>query len=147
MKITVEDACLALLPLLACRSADSTGPGAPPAPLLRTEWVLTSIASGAVPGNLLELDEPPTLRLETKGDTVQVSGFSGVNRFTGGCTLEPAEQLTFSPLITTRMAGPPERMKLESVLLEHLQGAHFYAISGTELSIFTELGRLGFRAK
>lgn len=62
--------------------------------------------------------KPPTLQLLDGG---RVAGFAGVNRFNGGFTLGDGGALLWSPgMAVTRMAGPPERMALESAFLKAL---------------------------
>lgn len=61
----------------------------------------------------------PTLRFE--GDA-RVSGFAGVNRCSGSVAIGDVgamgeTPLRFGPIATTRMAGPPDRMALESAFL------------------------------
>jgi heat shock protein HslJ len=53
----------------------------------------------------------------------RVSGRVGVNRFTGPYTLG-GETIEFGPAAVTRMAGPPELMKLEDRFLAALEGEH-----------------------
>ncbi|MFN0068031.1 MAG: META domain-containing protein [Limisphaerales bacterium] len=51
----------------------------------------------------------------------RVAGFAGVNRFNGAFTLRDGGVLEWSPgPAVTRMAGPPERMALESAFLKAL---------------------------
>lgn len=53
----------------------------------------------------------PTLRLDATKR--QASGFSGVNRFSGGYE-RTAEKFKFGALAATEMAGPPEQMAVEA---------------------------------
>lgn len=63
-------------------------------------------------------ERPPVLQFLEGG---RVAGFAGVNRFNGGFTLGDGGALTWAPaMASTRMAGPPERMALESALLATL---------------------------
>lgn len=55
----------------------------------------------------------------TFGDDGQVSGSGGVNRLTGAYSVD-GPVLTFGPLATTRMAGPPELMAEEQAVLAAL---------------------------
>ena len=68
------------------------------------KWVLVSMNSnGAIPGANLSLEF---------GANNAVSGFGGVNRFSGTCTTSTG-QLKFGPLVATKMGGSPELMKTE----------------------------------
>jgi heat shock protein HslJ len=88
-----------------------------PVALDAVEWRLTEIngqpARAAVEGK----HGLPTLRFNA--EKKQVNGFSGVNRFFGNYKQE-GEKLMFLPLASTRMAGPPEAMKLEGKFLAML---------------------------
>ena len=78
---------------------------------LEGSWLVESLAVG---GELVPpLDGGRPLTLEVSGD--QVSGSSGVNRFTGTWGSESI----FSTLATTRMAGARELMAQEAILLTH----------------------------
>ncbi len=50
----------------------------------------------------------------------EVSGFSGCNRFFGSYSFVSGE-LTFGPLVTTRMACPPDKMDAERKVLALLE--------------------------
>jgi heat shock protein HslJ len=60
---------------------------------------------------------------EIRFDDGRVSGQVGVNRFTGSYTVT-GDTIEFGPAAVTRMAGPPERMDLESRFHQALQGEH-----------------------
>ena len=108
--------CLALL--LACSDAsrpeDETP--APDTPSLDEssllgEWKLREIGGQEIPAPL-----EAKFALEPEG---RVHGHSGVNRMSGTWTLD-GDTFRFGPLATTRMAGPPEAMELESRVHEAL---------------------------
>ena len=63
------------------------------------------------------LDGGRPLTLAVYGE--QVSGSSGVNRFTGRL----GQGLVFSTLAVTKMAGPEEFMAQEGIFLAHLESA------------------------
>jgi heat shock protein HslJ len=66
----------------------------------------------------------PTLRVEEDGS---VAGFSGCNRFHG--RFEEGESpgaVSVGPLVSTRMACPPEAMELERTFLASLRGVESY---------------------
>lgn len=76
----------------------------------------------------------PSLAVGANG---RVSGFAGVNRFTGTLDLKALEQGRFatSPLATTRMAGPPESMQLEQRFLLAMSRADACRADDTSLSL------------
>ena len=71
--------------------------------------------------------DPPTLAVADG----QVSGFAGVNRLAG--RLAGEGELLFGPLATTRMAGPPPAMELETRYLAALQQATGWRIEDGRL--------------
>ena len=64
-------------------------------------------------------DEPRTASLTFEGDG-QVFGTGGVNRLRGTWSVD-GDTLTFGPVVSTLMAGPPAAMHQESELLRLLQ--------------------------
>jgi heat shock protein HslJ len=64
------------------------------------------------------------------GARSSVSGYSGVNRFSGTYSHSPGELLVgamwIADLITTRRAGPPEAMEFEAALLSVLERARSF---------------------
>lgn len=79
--------------------------------------------------------------------TGQVSGFSGVNRFHGSYTIDDSV-ISFGPVISTRMAGAPELMELESAFLKFVStdvdfeitdGRLALAINETEIARFVPI--------
>lgn len=127
-----------LLPLLAIslfatNGCESTG-GSARTPLESTigDWTLTQLAGDD--GARLPANETARPTLSIDGDGL-VSGFSGVNRYTGSLSLDALAQGQFSlgPVATTRMAGPPEAMDLESQFLETLSRVDAYGVEGDVL--------------
>ena len=89
----------------------------PAAALTRPDgWQVVSIDDASV------TEPAPTVALDPDGT---VSGTTGVNRYRG--TYELAESLLeIGPLMTTRMAGPPDAMDVET---------HFLAILGEPVAV------------
>lgn len=73
--------------------------------------------------------EAPTLVVA--GD--EVSGFAGVNRYTG--RLADEGEFLFGPLASTRMAGPPAAMELETRYLSALQQATGWRVEEGQLRV------------
>ena len=90
--------------------------------VLEGEWTLSAIEGFDIPAGLRG---EPGLSVDSEG---RVSGFSGVNRFSG--TLDPDGTGVFRPLATTRRAGPPDAMALETAFLKALDSAA--AVEGSE---------------
>jgi heat shock protein HslJ len=85
--------------------------GLEPAKLLGAEWVCVTIAGKAAGGG-----RAPTL---TFGDDGRVTGFSGANRFSTDYT-SARGVVRFGQMVSTKMAGDPDRMALERSFLEAL---------------------------
>jgi heat shock protein HslJ len=105
--------------------------------LAGTSWVVTSLDDAPVP----DID-PPTIAF----DDERVSGSTGANRFTGGWTLANGV-VVFTPLATTRMAGPAERMELERRYLAVLEGRCTVYAHGDGLMLRSDGGSLELRAR
>ena len=96
-------------------------------------WVVTAYRDG------LELVTPDGdgRRLEITFQDDSVFGSMGINRFTG----RVERDLIASPLATTRMAGPPQLMRQEDLLLQLLVGADVIDVDGNGMT----MGRNGFK--
>lgn len=147
----VAPALLMTFALGACAPApdpDEPRPGAePPAPGLqsmpavgdpvmvqvpeRHPWEISRIAGFELPPEVGR----PTLVLEA--ETAEVSGFAGVNRFTGSYELG-ADRLVFGPLASTRMAGSPEAMAMEQIYLEALSRIDGWRLRDERLELLVD---------
>ncbi|WP_123370121.1 META domain-containing protein [Cellulomonas sp. PhB150] len=72
-------------------------------------WTVTAVSGVTVPSGE---QHGPWLTFDGDG---QVFGMSGVNRVRGTWSVD-GDVLTFGPLASTMMAGPPQAMALESAL-------------------------------
>jgi heat shock protein HslJ len=102
-------------------------------------WVVTSYRSD---DEMIVPDHRVEAHLNIDGN--RISGTMGVNRYMG----QIEEGLPGEPLAATRMAGPPELMRQEDILLDHLQKADAVEVfEGMTLSrdglILVELRRRG----
>src|SRR5210317_1960312 len=81
------------------------------------QWILKEMT---VEGKEYELTgEKPFIKIDDDG---KISGFAGVNRFFGSADIDDEGTVTFpSAFGSTRMAGPPEQMKLENAFLATLE--------------------------
>lgn len=77
-----------------------------------------------------------TLSITDNGDgSYAVSGFSGVNNYSGSLTVS-GNNITFAPnLASTRMAGPQDAMEFEAAYLELLGNADTLSVTDSELSL------------
>jgi heat shock protein HslJ len=89
---------------------------------LKGEWVLQSIRGKDVQAILPAGARPPSIDIASDGS---VSGFTGVNKISTSLDLDVVakNQIRMTPPITTRMAGPPEAMDVESQFLRALEKA------------------------
>jgi heat shock protein HslJ len=81
-----------------------------------TDWVLTELNGEAV--EEAESMKRPSIRFDS--ETGLVAGYSGVNQYSGGYTME-SDLPEFGPIRMTMMAGPPEAMELESDFMKALE--------------------------
>jgi len=116
-------------------SAQGAADGAPlvatDAQLVGTRWTCTELEGTELPEGA-----PPSLAFDG-GDApgaISVAGHSGVNRFGGSATIADGT-LSFGALMSTRMAGPPERMQLEAAYLAMLQSVDGASIVGDTLTL------------
>jgi heat shock protein HslJ len=111
----VAFAVLAPIALAAC--AANKGAGVNLADAIVGDWNLHCI--NRVPVAVPQGARVPSLSFTPDG---RVSGFAGVNRVSGG--FDPATladgRLSFGPMAMTKMAGPPELMKLEDEFTQAL---------------------------
>jgi putative lipoprotein len=101
-----------------------------PAPMENVAWRLVELLGEPV--STTAGDEAPSLRFDAASKTV--TGHTGVNRFNGGYVLD-GEALSFGVLATTRRAGPPERMELETRFLQSLERTRTGVVSGSTLEL------------
>ena len=100
-------------------------------PLAYTQWALVELD-----GEPVELEAlAPNLSLDLEES--RVAGSSGVNRFAGTFVMSEGE-LRFGPLVTTRMAGPEDAMRLEQRFLEALARVTFYELEGRALTLLAD---------
>jgi heat shock protein HslJ len=130
----------------ASTSSAGSSPGTKPMPipmttplpqaLAGTAWQVVSLPRFSLaPGTSLSLASL-TLRFE---EPARAAGNSGVNRFSAQVNAD-ASQLRFVSPISTRMAGPPELMALESEFLARLQAVSAWKIDGNRLRLSDAAG-------
>ena len=92
------------------------------------EWTLTKLN-----GKAIEAAKRPTM-LFSHG---KLSVFGGVNQLTGSYALV-RNTVTMSDLASTKMAGPPDLMELETNFAEMLRSVDSFKVAGNELMLLTE---------
>jgi len=105
--------------------------------LTGTVWKLVELNGHPVGENKL-----PSLTLDAA--TGRVSGFAGINRFSGTFK-QQATALSFGPMAVTKMAGPESAMQVESEFLAALGRVTTWKADGLMLSLLageTEVARL-----
>lgn len=117
-----------VLALGGCRSASAGADDVPSG-----TWTVVRLEGV----DLAPLARAPEITLGADGT---LSGFAGVNRFSGRVEPEAlrAGQLRAGPLAATRMAGPPEAMAVEDRLLALLTSALDWRREGAELTLWAE---------
>lgn len=91
-------------------------------------WTLTALA-----GSPVDAATPPTM-LFSKG---RLSVFGGVNQITGSYALVH-DAVVMGELVSTRMAGPPDLMDLESRFIKALSGVNGFTVAGDKLTLLTD---------
>ena len=131
---------IGVLLLAACGGgAMAGGSGMGPLPSIEELQAVERWQVVQLPGvSVLPETEPPTLQFEANG---RASGRSGCNQFGGGFE-RTAESLTFSQLISTKMACPGNRMDVEAAYLGALQATRSATLSDGALSLLAEDGSL-----
>lgn len=128
--------CTAALALASCASkpdnAVSPQPATPPA----GEWVVR-----AIDGVRIDADRRPTITFAQDG---AVSGFAGVNRFSGQLK-PPGEGFGFGPLASTKMAGPAEAMNLETSFFRAVERVRGFTYSSNDLVLTGDAGAEALR--
>jgi heat shock protein HslJ len=115
--------------MTGCSSTGIAGLAAGKDPLsqLAGEWTLSQLGGSPIAG-LLAGGKAPTLNFAKDG---VVSGFGGVNRFGGGkvdASQLAQGNLNLGNMFSTKMAGSPEAMKLESDYLAALSNAKSFKL-------------------
>lgn len=104
-------------------------------------WRLVSLNGQDIAPRAASLPKPPTIAFA--GDA-GLSGFAGVNRFTGRLDRSGLADGAFktSPLAMTRMAGPPDAMQLEGEFATSLSKATAFTLEGDRLELRTDAAPL-----
>lgn len=133
MRFTRTLAVLAALTLLGTIVACSPASSQDPAALKGTQWVLS--ASSETQGDLTKLG------IMTKFDDTNMSGFSGVNSYSGPYKAGDDGSFEAGPFASTMMAGPQAAMAAEAVYLKVIDAANKYQVKDGKLTLTTSEGK------
>lgn len=108
---------------------------------LSGSWVLDSIEGQPVSQVLPAGMQYPSISVQPDG---KLTGFGGVNRLSSSLDLSAAESGTFkiTPMISTKMAGPPEAMSLESRFVNLLSETRSFNVSTGTLRLSNARGEI-----
>lgn len=106
---------------------------------LTGEWAIVSIEGEEVASILPGGARTPTLQFSDDGG---LSGFAGVNRISGSLDTEKliTGKWSIGPMVSTKMAGPPELMALEQRILSALESADAIVHTGGSV-VLTSKGK------
>ena len=82
--------------------------------------------------HVLAAEDTGAVEITIRFDAGHAGGRGGVNRYRGTYMLD-GDELTFGPLMSTRMAGPEEAMRLEALWFQALAQAVTARLDGDEL--------------
>jgi len=105
-------------------------------PLEKTVWRLIGVEGASLSAGTV--GHEPYIQFDP--EKKRVTGYSGVNSFLGGYSSGDGA-LRFSPLASTRRAGPPELMELEAAFLKALAATRSYRVRGNTLELLDADGR------
>jgi len=115
--------------VIALGACASPTPAANPADLEGAEWSLSGSSVSSV--------DLAAVGITAKFDGKIMSGFSGVNQYTGGYTAGTDGSFKVGKIAGTLMAGPEPLMKAESTYLKLLEGCDSFAVTDGVLKLST----------
>ena len=121
---------IALLTLAGCHSAKKAGAKMDHTPITDTYWRLFELNGQPVGDSRKEGNEAHMILHSADG---RVTGNGGCNNFSGSYDLGSENQISFTQLISTRMACPD--MEVEDQLFTVLEAADNYTIGSDTLSL------------
>ncbi len=92
------------------------------------EWTLVTLN-----GKEVKTEKPPTMKF-AKG---RLAIFGGINQLSGSYALVH-DKVTMGEIMSTRMAGPPELMELESNFAKALRSVNGFHVHGNELELLSD---------
>jgi len=88
-----------------------------------TEWTLSSL-------------NPVDFTITANFADGQISGSSGVNSYSGSCTVGPGNAFLAGPLAMTEMAGPEPAMRAEAAYMTLIGQARSYKMADGRLTLY-----------
>jgi len=124
----------------ACESSGPVASAPDPTSLFNT-WTLTEIEGNDLWTLLPMGAKAPTMMIAPDGT---VSGSTGINSMGGALDVAAltAGRFSIGPIMTTRRAGPPETMAVESAFVDSLRNSDKYAVNGKTLTLSRGSGAL-----
>ncbi len=98
-------------------------------PVEQQIWVLESFAGESMP-----VDSVPGVMSQFSLADGTVTGNGGVNSFNGTYELS-GEDISFGPLASTRMSGPPDAMEQETRFLQALEAAAHLVVRDEKMTL------------
>ncbi|MGB6223706.1 amidohydrolase family protein [Haloferula sp.] len=92
------------------------------------DWTLVTLS-----GEKITSEKPPTMNFSGG----KLSIFGGINRLSASYALV-GKSVTMGEIVSTRMAGPPELMELESKFAKALASVNNFHVHGNELELFAD---------
>ncbi len=113
-------------------------PAEEPRPSIDGRWLVVAVERGGERLDAPRASGDDAVALEfsgLEGARSRVSGYGGVNRFSGTYSHSPGEMLVgamwVADIISTKRAGPPEAMRFEDALLDVLGRARSFVFDDT----------------
>jgi heat shock protein HslJ len=101
-------------------------------PLDGTQWRLSNWTLSSL--------SPADFTITAEFADGQISGSSGVNSYSGPCSLGPSDAFAVGPLSSTEMAGLEPAMRAEGAYMTLLGQARSYELTEGRLTLFDEGG-------
>ena len=129
--------CAMMLGLTGCAEMTSAPGAEQGVELGATYWRLVAVDDTQVPPGGGRRDPHIQFDPEKK----RVTGYSGINIFSGGYDVT-GDRLRMSQMASTRRAGPPEKMRLESAFMNALSATRSYRVNGDALEFLDANGQI-----
>lgn len=127
---------ITLLPIIlaACESGPKASTTPPSPESLYNDWTLATLAGNSVSELVPQGARLPSLSIARDG---KVSGYTSINAL--GSSLDQTAltngRFALGPIMTTRRAGAPQLMAVESLFVDSLRKADTYAVAGNTLTL------------
>lgn len=126
-----------MLSVVGCAEMASAPAPGPAVALDKAQWRLVEVQGMSVP--VAAGRREPNLQFDP--EKKRVTGYSGVNIFSGGYDATDS-RLRMTQMASTRRAGPPELMKLETAFLKALSATRSYRVDEDKLELLDSGSRV-----